>query len=1223
MSAACAMVGSVDSQAEGVDGRDFAGTARFQIERTLGAGGMGVVYQVRDGDSGARLALKTLRVTDGVAVDRLKREFRAVANVSHPNLARLDELHHHQGQWFFTLELLEGGESFVDHVRPGGRLDEGRLRAALGQLVAGLSALHQGALVHRDVKPSNVLVTGDGRVVLLDFGLVAPSDRPEGSAGMAGTAVYMAPEQARGEPPGPAADWYSVGVMLYQALTGELPFSGSSSEILRLKQSSDGPPPALRVSGLPADLADVCGALLRCDPARRPGGAEVARRLSLPATERADRPSGPDVFVGRREELATLRDAFGDSSRARRLVTVAVHGESGLGKSALVRTFLEELKRSAPEVVILEGRCHEREFLPYKAFDGVVDALARHLCRLEYAFASVFMPRDTEALACLFPALRRVPLIASLGVGGAPGILDRQELRARAFAALRELLARLGDRQPVVVSIDDVHWADADSLLLLEDLRRAPEPPPVFLVLTSRTGAAVASLPGDVRHLRLGPLARPDAETLATQLLGDGDPAGPWRDEDARALAVEAGGHPLFLGELVRHLCSSPVGRERRRVRLEEALSARIERLPPPARALLELLAVAGAPVRGRVAARASRLDGASFAAWNRALRAAQLLRGSGSGPSATDTVEPYHDRIREAVLGRLSPEARRDHHRHLADALDACGADDPEALVRHLLAAGEARRAAGHAERAAAHAASVLAFDRAAELYRVAVRLEDGSPARAPAKLRALRRSLAHALVCRGRGAEAAEQYRAAAAEGGTAPDDEAVDLQRLAFEQLLLSGRIDEGMALAGTVLSQVGLKLAATPRAALWSLLRARARLRLRGLRYRARPPGESAPADLVRIDACWSASMGLAVVDFIRAADFATRHLLLALDAGEPYRIARALANEACFSAAAGGRAQRRTARLLMLAMEAGDLVRTPRAQALASFAAGSVAMMEGRWRKARHHLTAADQVYRERCADVTGEVDGVDVDLLIALAYLGELAELRQRLRGYLRSAEERGDLYAATLLRTSEPNLAWLADDDPTGARREARAAVEGYSPEAVIVRAYLDPLAQARIDLYQGDGARAWQRVNDHWPAFRAALLDRVQLLRVAMTNLRGTAALASAGGRAERLAQAVGDARRLRRESVPWATGLGTLLEAGVRAARGDQAGALSGYTQAAVQLEEADMSLHAACARWHQGELLGGDAGAALVAAARAFMERQSVRNPLRLRAVIAPR
>jgi len=1196
---------------------EFAGTPRFQVERVLGAGGMGVVYQARDRERNARIALKTLRVADGVGVERFKKEFRALANITHPNLARLGELYHDDGQWFFTMELLDG-QTFVEHVRGhSGDLHEARLRAALAQLVAGLSALHAARLVHRDVKPSNILVTREGRVVLLDFGLVAQTHHPEASPDIVGTAIYMAPEQARGEPVGPAADWYSVGVVLYQALTGELPFTGAPREILRLKQESDGPPPGARLPAVCPELDRLCADLLRRDPGQRPSGEEIGRRLRL-TSERVDR-EPPRAFVGRQDELATLRKAFRDSCVEARLVTLCVHGQSGLGKSALVRTLLDELKGPTSNAVILEGRCYERESLPYKAFDGAVEALSHHLSRLEYAFASVFMPKDTAALACLFPALRRVPMMAGLG---APEIPDRHELRARAFAALRELLSRLCARQPVVLSIDDFQWADADSLALLDDLVRAPEPPPLLVVITLRTGAGLAStlaaLPGDARHLHLAPLHSQDAEALARMLLASKPSAAPAPPPAlARALAEEAEGHPLFLRELVRHVSESEGGHERGSVRLEEALWTRIDRLPGPAGELLELLSVAGAPVRESVAARASGLDAEAFATVTRLLRSAQLLRGS--GPGRSDTLEPYHDRIREAVLVRLPAEARKGHHRRLADALEEGAIDDPASLVRHLLAAGESSRAAAHAERAAAHARTVLAFDRAAELYRIAVRLESEAPSGPPEKLRALRCALAHALVCLGRGAEAATEYQEAAVG---APPVEALDLQRLGCEQLLVSGRIDEGLAAAATVLSQLGLNLPATPRAALWSLLRARARLRLRGLRYRPRAATEIPPVDLVRIDSCWSASMGLAVVDFIRAADFATRHLLLALEAGEPYRISRALCNEACFSAAGGGKTQRRTARLLMQAMEAADLVRTPRAQALASFAAGSVAMMEGRWQKARHHLVTADALYRERCADVTGEVDGVDLDILISLAYLGELKDLAQRLRVYLRSAEERGDLYAATLLRTSEANLAWLAADDPAGARREAQAAVAGYSPKAVILQAYLDPLAQGRIDLYEGDAARAWQRVRDNGPAFRKTLLDKVQLLRIVMTNLRGTTALAASAAEPSLLGQVAADARRLKREGVPWALGLSSLLEAGLCAARRDQAGALSGYTRAALQLDDADMALHAACARWRQGDLLGGDAGRDLVAGARAFMQGQAIQNPSRLRAVITP-
>src|SRR5439155_1683966 len=146
---------------------------------------------------------------------------------------------HENDQWFFTMELIQGRD-FLTHVRPtAGAFDEERLRAALAQVADGLSALHQTHQVHRDVKPSNILVEADGRVVLLDFGLVAGMSGPgDAVASRSGTPSYMAPEQRTGGAIGPAADWYAVGVMLYQSLTGRLP-------------ALDPPPPSACASGVP------------------------------------------------------------------------------------------------------------------------------------------------------------------------------------------------------------------------------------------------------------------------------------------------------------------------------------------------------------------------------------------------------------------------------------------------------------------------------------------------------------------------------------------------------------------------------------------------------------------------------------------------------------------------------------------------------------------------------------------------------------------------------------------------------------------------------------------------------------------------------------------------------------------------------------------------------------------------------------------------------------
>jgi eukaryotic-like serine/threonine-protein kinase len=147
----------------------FSGTPRFEVVRFLGAGGMGEVYEVLDREHDARLAAKVMRRLDAHVLYRFKREFRIVQELAHPNLAALGELHELGGLWFFTMELVDGVD-FLHHVRDPA-FDEVRLRAALRQLCEALAFLHAHGKVHRDVKPTNVLVTPAGRVVLLDFGL--------------------------------------------------------------------------------------------------------------------------------------------------------------------------------------------------------------------------------------------------------------------------------------------------------------------------------------------------------------------------------------------------------------------------------------------------------------------------------------------------------------------------------------------------------------------------------------------------------------------------------------------------------------------------------------------------------------------------------------------------------------------------------------------------------------------------------------------------------------------------------------------------------------------------------------------------------------------------------------------------------------------------------------------------------------------------------------------
>jgi hypothetical protein len=776
----------------------------YEILRELGRGGMGVVYEVRSLRTGRRQALKVVQRADAALLYRFKKEFRSLVGLTHPNLVTLYELSGEGPAWYFTMELIDGVR-FLSHVygpgqgRPAGGLTPAmltRLRGALAGLVEGVHFLHASGRLHRDIKPSNVMVTPEGRVVLLDFGLAAEMDRTGTYLSLhprlLGTLAYMAPEQAACQPVSPASDWYAVGVLLFEVLTGRHPFTGSPIEMLLNKQERDAPPPGQFAPGLPDDLAELCEKLLRRDPAARPPGAEIRRLLGGPAPETVRRrassfaPVQNEVpLVGRDGPLAQLAAAF-DRVRQGRTVVVSMPGRSGAGKTALVRRFLDGLAEG-DGAVVLSGRCYEQEAVPYKALDSLVDALSRYLESLPGPAAAALLPRDAAALARLFPVLRQVEAVAS----APPRVADASdpaEVRRRALAALRELLARLGDRRPLVLAIDDLQWGDADSAAILADLLQPPDPPVLLLVAAFRSEdadnpclRAFARIAGE-GHLEcvrvpVEPLGEDERRELACRLLGGG--GGP---DQAERVARQSGGFPFFLHELARFVrdmggapgCGSSPAENADRGRLTDAVTlggvlwARVRRLPPQARRLLEVVAVAGRPVDAADALLAAGVDAEALVRLrNERLVRTTAARHAGPGGARREQVETYHDRIRETMVLRLAQLVRMEHHRRLAEVLAANDTAEPEWKAVHFLGAGQPDRAAPFFALAARRAAEALAFDRAARMYRQARDLHPHDPD----EKRRLSAALGDCLARAGRGADAAREYLVAA--DGAAPPD------------------------------------------------------------------------------------------------------------------------------------------------------------------------------------------------------------------------------------------------------------------------------------------------------------------------------------------------------------------------------------------------------------------------------------------------------------------
>ncbi len=523
----------------------------------------------------------------------------------------------------------------------------------------------------------------------------------------------MAPEQITLAPVGPAADWYAFGVMLYEALTARLPIDGPSLDLMADKVRRTPPPPSTFVPEVPPDLEALCLDLLQIDPARRPSGADVIERLggvvpsSEPEGSSETRASIP-VLVGRPSELAALEEAWAVCRADRRAVSVFLDGPSGLGKSALLGAFRRRIEADHPAAIVLEGRGFEHETIPYNVFDRVIDGLSRFLRALPQGKAGEMMPRNAWLLPRLFPVLGRVASIQQLG-RAAGAELDAQELRARCFGAFRELLARIAERRPLLVILDDVQWAGRDSAMLLAEIVRPPDPPPMLLVLASReaslpdpyaasgdSATRSQALPDDLRRISLGPLPADDARALASHLIAR---AGDVR-LDAAAIAEEAGGHPLFLLELVRYATTGTSRSDR--PRLDEAIRARAEAVDPAARDVLDLAVVSGGASRGTCSRRRRGLDSKTFARELAVLGRAHLVRDRERGGG----VRPPRSR-RDAGGARSRPAARLPRAPRLLRVAASAPQVDRLLLARHLKGAGEDARAADAALLAAEDAGS------------------------------------------------------------------------------------------------------------------------------------------------------------------------------------------------------------------------------------------------------------------------------------------------------------------------------------------------------------------------------------------------------------------------------------------------------------------------------------------------------------------------------------
>ena len=769
--------GEIGSQlGDGISSLVGRSVGAYAIQALIGAGGMGEVYRARDPKLGRDVAIKILPpafTADPARLALFQREARMLAALNHPHIATIYSVEHSDGVHALTLELVEG-ETLARRLARSGAYGaeptgaswplDARLRV-IAQAARALACAHAAGIIHRDIKPQNIMLRADGYAKVVDFGLARPvrresatappGDEGSGTGGLAtpGTMRYMSPEQVTSQHLTPATDVYSLGLVLYEVIAARHPFAvlGPLAPVAML-----GAAVPLTLSHYAPDAPRALDALvlsmLAREPAKRPSAAAVAdelERLMQPAAP-IDRPAPRQSTVGRDAERRALEAALVDARRGpSRMLLVA--GEAGLGKTTLIEGFLAGVRDSGEACLTGRGRCSER-LAGTGAYLPIVEALQ--------SLMSAGDPLSSHRLKALAPSwYAEVVSSASTEDGNAaPPPPAGPERRKREIAALIQEIAR---HQPLVLFLDDLQWADASTLDVASYLLDRHDAAGLLVVGAYRQSERGANrgfedlrldliTRGICRELHLGPLGRADVDRYI-ELTFPGHQLPP-----AFGVLVHrrTEGHPLFMADLLRYLKERGAIREQQGSwvltdtldaveaavpqSVQSMVTRKLEQLADADRQLLVTAAVQGEAFDVAVVASALAADPAAIEERLEALdrgRGIVRLVGEDELPDRTLTARYRfaHALYHQALYGSLGPARRAALSRAVAETLARVHATGLDRVAAQLALLFEVSRDTGRATeyfaRASTSALRIAAWREAMTLARRGLALVEGLP--------------------------------------------------------------------------------------------------------------------------------------------------------------------------------------------------------------------------------------------------------------------------------------------------------------------------------------------------------------------------------------------------------------------------------------------------------------------------------------------------------------
>lgn len=1176
----------------------------FLVKGVLGRGGMGVVYEAWDELNERSVALKAIQLNIPSALYRLKLEYRQVSSIVHPNLVGLYDLTYLDGHCYIVMEYIEG--QALSHVIANTYGLDNRLEALTStkiladspyvdqpevhwppnkpfgsdinvldiarQLAQGIFALHVGGVLHLDIKPSNMILKDDGQIKLLDFGVAQLINVKHRKLHYerAATLQYVSPEYLDGEVPTAASDWYSFGVVVFELITGKQYTRRLFHRNPHEQAIFDEVTLTLLNDYLPSKITLLLERLLNEDPLKRPPDREILEVFNIhePLWRIGEEKDENKVFIGRQDELEQLSNAF-DCHREGKSNIVNVVGAPGVGKSELINHFLDTHKDS----LILVGRCYERETVPFKALDMVIDDFSEYLKSLPATMRDSYVVDGFEYLAILFPVLKYLVPDKTLNLN-----IDAAHCRILAMKALASSLALIVNDQPVIIFIDDIQWGDEDSANLLINLMEFQSYKKPFIVLSERSGGDLNSRftstlnqfwsnsSSDMQYqtIEVESFDEKEGMTLVDALLGN---AHAISEQRAQEIVRVSRGIPFILEQLLLYYDQTGAMENINAVGI---IKSRLDVLSNQSREVLSLLAIAGQPVKVSAileAAGVSNIDDFSFTC----LRAQRFLI-----VQHDESVQYFHDQIRESVLILESENRVEEKARKLALVLEKYSDSDNSLLGRLFYQGGEDQKAISFMLRAADDAESSLAFSRAADLYQNVI---NWLPDSEFDESRRVKERKAIAWSKAGYGKKAAQLFSDLMRTGGVS-DEERARLGALAAEQFMYGGHIEEGEKIFRPLLKKWRLPYPSSIKLATISIIYSALLLELKRRRLSSRAFSRSQKVH-PKIELAFSVAQAMGNWDPIRSLHFSLIGLRLAISANDLPYIVQGLNIYALVRSYGGKQKDKEVSDSIFkqassLAKQLDDPANTNYGLLLKGIAHTARSEL----RQGIQMIMEAESQFSQRLVDTKNNSVIARTTALNIYWQMGELNQIGSLAPGWIQDAKARGDKFSLVELNMFL-GIYDAARGDYIKGREMIVSAIESWPLQDFTFQHWVASKAITQIDLLSGREAEAWPRLQQEIKlAKKAGLFDSV-FVRIDFMFLKGRVALACAESgnklRPSMIKVAQRESDRLRKENNHAAKGLGFCLLAAVARLRNQPEQEILALKESCIYFELAQMELY----------------------------------------------